>query len=936
MAKLLLPGRTSQMASVSGQPANRQARLPHTLLISVAHGDLRRATYPLAVGHYDGDTIVHAEKRLDDQLGGRLTELFNMYLYPGPEGTVEVIHVPDAHPPGAIIIGLGNVGEIKPSIVRNGVSNAALRHALTVLNESRNTTVPVAEGAQTWLSAGFSTLLLGTYAGNALSIEGSLSAIVQGIIQANEALRSQGLWDKVRIDKLQVVELYEDMALEATRAASFLAQHPPSNLSEGDAIQVEPVYLSPLGNGRSQRPNDPYSRGWWRRIQITSESKKNGEEGLRFLALTDRARAEDTLQYTQRKFIENAIKGAVSSPAYTEELATVLFKLLIPNSIKDQASSETDLLFVLDAGAAQYPWELLAERTRNGVEPLAVRMGIIRQFQTKNFTLNPQPARERNALVIGVPKSSEIDLPGARKEAEQVAAVLQDAGYDVGGGPLNDAGPLEVMGRLFAKNYKILHLAGHGNYVEGKADESGMILEQGMYLTSKELRNLNPIPELVFINCCHLGRVDGKDQLMTESPHALAASISEELINMGVKAVVAAGWAVNDTAATAFAKTFYQEMLRGQKFGMAVKAARIAARAAVVTSNTWGAYQCYGNPDFVLEVEGDSSDNSQPRDDRCYSRREYLEKLTDIQSDAARPDESGHPALRAQLEKLYTNIPDIWRDGAVLNAFGTAWASLGYYDKAVEIYREASRAEKAEAPLNTIEQLANMLVRYADNLRSQQSAVEQDGTSAEDAADNDPGHLIEEAIDKLQWILRLGESVERLSLMGGCYKRKAIIAETADEKKQWLKEAEQYYGRAHQLCKEKLGVVDPYPALNWLTYRFLLGQWDKEDEALIKECKEAARKASENAPDIWNRITEPDTELLLHLAQGDLDKHLGNITALYRNAFSVGANHKQLSSVVKQFGFLREMLSIVGSKNLDTSKSLDALEKLRATFSSMS
>lgn len=893
---------------------------------------MRRAKYPLAVGHYQGDTIVHAEKRLDDQLNGRLTELFNMYLYPGPEGTVEVIHAPDSNPPGALIIGLGNVGEINPSVVRNGVSNAALRHALICLNESRN---KKGAAAKSWVAVGFSTLLLGTYGGNSLSIEASLSAIVQGIIQANEALRSQGLWDQVRIDEVQVVELYEDVALEATRSAAYLAEHPPSNLIEGDALQVEPSYLFPLGNGRSQRPNDPYSRGWWRRIQITSEDSQGGNEGLRFLALTDRARAEDTLQYTQRKFIENAIQKAVSSSDYAEELATMLYKLLIPNSIKDQARSETDLLLVLDAGAAQYPWELLAERTRNGVEPLAVRMGIIRQFQTKNFSLNPQPARERNALVIGVPKSSEIDLPGARKEAEQVASVLQAAGYDLGGGPLNDAAPLEVMGRLFAKNYKILHLAGHGKYVPGKPDESGMILANEMYLTSKELRNLNPLPELVFINCCHLGRIDGKDQLVTESPHALAASISQELINMGVKAVVAAGWAVNDTAAAAFAKIFYQEMLRGQKFGAAVKAARIAARAAAINSNTWGAYQCYGNPDFVLELEGDTSESARPKDDRCYSRREYLEKLKDIESDAARAGEEGRPALRIQLETLDTAIPRIWRDGAVLSAFGAAWAALGYFDKAIESYRAAAREEKAEAPLNTIEQLANLLVRYADKLREQQSATGQTGVTATDAAAHNPGSLIDEAVKQLQWLLNLGDSTERLSLMGGCYKRKAVAAQAAPERRKWLKEAKQYYGRAHRFYQEKLGVVNPYPTLNWLTYRFLLGESLDGERALIDECKEAARKADEKEPSFWNRVTEPDAELLLHLALGDLEEYQGAITTLYQKAFRIGATQKQLSSVVQHFDFLHEMLASVGKKSAATKKNLDALEKLRVTFNSV-
>src|SRR4029453_14675643 len=108
----------------------------------------------------------------DDQLGGRLTELFNMYLYPGPVDTAEVIHVPDAKPPGALRLGLGYVGEITPPIVRNGISNAALRHSLAVLNRTRNncgtakepTGAPASNGdgppIRGWVSAGFSTLLL--------------------------------------------------------------------------------------------------------------------------------------------------------------------------------------------------------------------------------------------------------------------------------------------------------------------------------------------------------------------------------------------------------------------------------------------------------------------------------------------------------------------------------------------------------------------------------------------------------------------------------------------------------------------------------------------------------------------------------------------------------------------------------------------------------
>lgn len=943
------------MAKLVGRPeqagaANHPPRRPHTLLLSVSHGDLRLSKYPLAVGHYHGDTIVHAEARLDKQLKGRLTELFNLYLYPGPVGSMEVVHVSKAKPPGALVIGLGNVGEIRPSIVRDGVSNAALRHALILLNNERDKDVmpsPVASEngvpQQTWVSAGISTLLLGTFGGNALSIEASLSAIVQGVVQANEALRSQDLWDKVRINEVQFVELYEDVAREAMRAAVYLTEHPPSYLSPGDALQVEPLHVYPLGNGRTQRPIDPYTRGWWRRIKVTTERGKDGEqqggnaddaageEGLRFLALTDRARAEDTLQPTQGKFIKKAVENALSSPRYAEELATLLFNLLIPNSIKELVSAETDLVLVLDSKSAQYPWELLAERTRNGVEPLAVRMGVIRQFITANFDNNPQPARERNALVIGVPKSKEVPLPGARREAVEVAKVLKDAEYDVGDGALLDAGPLEVVGRLFAKSYKIIHLAGHGKYVQGKPAESGMILDEDMLLTSMELSKLPTLPELVFINCCHLGELDEKPT--TSSPHALAASVSEELIKMGVKAVVAAGWAVDDKAAESFAKTFYQGMLRGEKFGMAVLSARIAARAAGGNSSTWGAYQCYGNPDFVLTNSGDGSESAR-LETRCYSRREYLEQLEDFKADAARADGDALIALSSQLKELDQKIPDIWRDGAVLRAIGDAWAALGFFDKAIDNYRAATKEEKAEAPLNTIEQLANMLSRHANNLRVEASMSGNGAQAAE------IGDFMNEALQRLNWLFDLGQTSERFSLMGGYYKRKAAASPKRSEKEKFLALAEENYGKACGLYKGKLRFVKPFPAINWLTCRFLLSHQQngagklKGASKLIDECKQIAFRNEQNEPSIWNRVTGADSELLLSLIHGDLTAKLEGIIILYQRAIETGVTQRDLSSIVQNFVFLREMITTIGKKSAVADENVRALERLQKTFGS--
>jgi hypothetical protein len=178
-------------------------------------------------------------------------------------------------------------------------------------------------------------------------------------------------------------------------------------------------YLRILKGGRYQQPVNPYATGWWRRIQIAQAIEPGRTESeaenadLQFLVLTDRARAEETLRFTQRNLIDQFIDAAIHTPGYNADVASALFELLLPTSLKDMARDETDLVLVLDRAAAQYPWELLAERTRKGLQPLAKRTKVIRQFKTSNYRASPQAPRGQNALVIGDPVSKQVELPGA-------------------------------------------------------------------------------------------------------------------------------------------------------------------------------------------------------------------------------------------------------------------------------------------------------------------------------------------------------------------------------------------------------------------------------------------------------------------------------------------------------------------------------------------
>src|SRR5262245_36470849 len=124
MAKLYSPNESPEQISPVSRGVRAITEL-QPLVFSIHNGDLKGAKYPLVIGHYHGDGIVNTELRLDRLLRGRLTNRLNMLLYPGPRGTVDVIHAPECLPPGALVIGLGNVGEIKTSIVATGITNAA-------------------------------------------------------------------------------------------------------------------------------------------------------------------------------------------------------------------------------------------------------------------------------------------------------------------------------------------------------------------------------------------------------------------------------------------------------------------------------------------------------------------------------------------------------------------------------------------------------------------------------------------------------------------------------------------------------------------------------------------------------------------------------------------------------------------------------------------
>lgn len=596
------------------QPQKRDTQLA----IRLVHGDIASASYPVVVGHYSGDGILAAEASLDRLLDGRLSRSHSLGLYPNEAGDCDLFLKPDK---GAIVAGLGAVGTLTPGALEHIVRSAVLRYALAKTDDQSN--------AQP--ENGLSFLFIGTMA-HVMTIEESAAAILRGVAAANAAPGCPA-----RISNIEFIELWDDRVIEAAHALATLT---------GRHILAE---AHPGALRRVASSNATAADSWWSRLRISA----TGDGGaLRFTLVTNRARAEvETLPDPEEAagLIERAIVSTSPDPA----LAGVLFEQLIP--VRFKGAAPEPLVLSLDETSAPYPWELLEDReaAAAGRRPIAVESGLIRQFETARFRRRTESAPDLAAFVVGNPRPTPFaDLPGAEREARAVARSLEDAGVAVEARIASTADAIRFG--FHARPYRILHFAGHGIYDDR---QSAMVIGQNALLTAGHVSKLRTVPDLVFLNCCHLGRTGlGRE-------NHLAARLAFAFIEMGARAVVAAGWAVDDAAAAAFATQFYQHLLAGESFGDAVRKARAAIYTAFPNVNTWGAYQCYGDPNYRLHPAAELPASRQAGPGQFVLAHQLTAELENILSSAA-AGSATPAALRRRWDAL-KNAPlprDWWQN----------------------------------------------------------------------------------------------------------------------------------------------------------------------------------------------------------------------------------------------------------------------------------
>jgi CHAT domain-containing protein len=770
--------------------------------LSVLNGDLSFVHGPVVVGHFLGDSISGAEAELDFALGGALRRRYLLGLYPGSPGSAVVAPSTEGNGAIGVVVGLGDIGALNPGTIRTALLAGLLELA-------------VSPG---WRGGAVTIVLLGSRAGT-LSISDTLAAMLAAISEAQRRLAERGI---TGFHEARFISVYED---DAHRLWHTLRRFLTSQRYRAAFELESEIAYGPGAQRRLMRMEDPDS---WRAISVTGTVDAAGKpDGFRFTAAGDRARAEGYTVAADRGFLKQFL-GAAEKRKLDVAPTRALFQLVWPAELKQASLEDRNLRLILDEAAAALPFELMDDREAgdgdDAIPPPAVRRGLLRQLvQTRFARLQATPPRGRRALVIGDPRGGPHaddfpPLPGAVAEAEAVARRLEREGYEVVKLIGDGVTPDKVVETLLEGGWTLLHICAHGVYdypfrsdrkvaTAGGWDGdwehyqgpryTGIVLGDRLTLTPSILQSLPEPPVFAFINCCNLATVDVEDEarLRAAGRPDFAAGFAAELIGLGTRAVIAAGWEVSDQGALTFAKSIYRELLgNSENFGDAVRIARGDVFAAEPEDASWGAYQCYGEPDWRLRGDGDARPKP-ARHPVFASPAEALAAIEGVRNRAivGGEREDARAGLLAELAALEHSVAARHWQGreGLAEQLGHAAMAMGEEERAIGWF-ETALAQDSAPSLRLLESLARLRLR---------EAIRESGTDA--GAPETALARIEAVREQLTLLCAIaGSTAQRLSLIGKAANRAALLlaGEARDGELARMRDA---YRQAWKLSREE-------------------------------------------------------------------------------------------------------------------------------------
>ena len=896
----------------------RKKLRPQTIQVSVTNSDLIHSKYPVVVGHFMGDGIVKAEKFLNLAVNLKLSEYHTTGNYPGAIGSHLVIlkenngFDENLACQGAVVVGLGEFGALTQNSLLLSLTQAFLTLAIRHNEYLKNNKAPAGSIPE----FGISSLLIGSdFAG--LRIDTSIKAILTAVIQTNEKLEAMNSEYYKKINRIEIVEIYQHKAIQVGRIINkFMKEDRFAN------FKFLPPFLNPIPGFLRLIPDESQQDNW-NRLEVTVVKKGDTANTiskrslpLLFTSITDKAHADEQLLPTNRLIVESLISEMAKYAKWDKSFSQTLYELLIPNNFKGYGSSLGNIVLIVDEETARYPWELLHDPNGISNKPMVVSTGMVRQLKTPDQRTTATKLNNSNrVLVIGNPDTNEKypDLPAAEKEAQAVVNILQGKGLETTISiKENDTA---IVKKLLTLSYKIIHIASHGIVGSTIDEPTGVVIGSDIVFTAADFNQISIVPEFVFINVCSSDEFNISIAQKMRKKYDLAASVGTQLIQMGVRAAIVTGWEINDAAAAEFARDFYTQMMDGKGFGDSVHFARESTYNKYGAFNTWGAYQCYGDPFYTFPSPSGSAKSALPSYVDTVEVMYALENLDNSINSAI--ERTANKDYKTAIENISNGLQAGWdKDPGIVEMFATVYTSLQQFDTAIQYYQKLFTLEDAGYTVKSVERYCNIRVRHAakqfkDNIISKPAAIK----------------TIKEAINDLKKIL--GTSFERYSLIAGAYRR---LFEVDNDINGSLKEAARYYQVAYQYHKQTADELPYYPYFNWLHIAIMLSS-SKNKEPHLKiplNRKELDNEALANAED--ENVKNPTffhktARCSFHLAEllsaktGDVKKYVDEMEIDYNRAWATSGKLTEKDSFI---GYLRFIITLLAkSPAADTKETRD-------------
>lgn len=839
------------------------------ITVSISHGDLSYASFPVLAGHFKNDGILYAEKAIDYNVNSMLSYKHLLGVYPGEIGTCEIIEKQNYFE-GTIIIGLGEPGKLTPYLLSRSIELGVTNYLLNISNSCNGTK-----------RIGISSLLIATGYGG-LSVEASMKAIIEGINNANKNSIGLNRKNYCHIDRIEFIELYESNAISGLYALKRIKD------TENDLynISIEGYSIKKLFGSKKKLPIEN-SEDWWSRITIKSSENLDSNMAMKNLSFSlnsGEARVDESELYTNTEIVDGFIKEISNDNRWTSTIAQTLFEMLIPNPFKDILKRKGNTIWLLDKESAVYPWELLLDKSKKS-KPFCIGSGMVRQLITREGQNKMDHIVEEKALIIADPilEGYLQQLDGAAEEAESLKHIME--AKEIETISLVNTFSSKILEKLFSGSYKILHLAGHGIYDPAQPENSGMVIGNKKFLTTSLIHQMS-VPELVFVNCCHLGKVNGANQNFSQHTIRFAANIGTELIDKGVKAVVVASWQINDQDAKLFATTFYAKMFEGETFGNAVRTAREKIyESSSAANNTWGAYQCYGDPFYKLVNRSGKTVNKS---------KEYLleeEVLIDLSNLLNKLDvrDTNKNEIENQLEKITGDRKKVGIESPrISETEAFIYYELGMYQEALEKFDELKNNENARFTVTALEKNCNTVCylcfeKFSEKTMDSAEAIKR----------------LDECLEGLNNFMGLDPTAERLSLIASTYKRKAFVLQKSDKRMEATQKIELYKIAAKNYFEAYKKNKKMYPLNNYLIFKSItdlkpdciekLSPCEKQNYFDILDNHRQDLKSSNLNMDYWDSADYTNsalTLLFLDETEANKDENWDELISNYRETRS--------------------------------------------------